>query len=49
MGAMPYGGVTLFISDKLEYQVTLCGPKELKFLLVSVCSTNYVNKSPEVF
>ena len=38
------GGVALFISDKLEYQVTMCGPNELEFLLVSVHSTNNVNK-----
>ena len=34
----------MFISDKLEYQVTLCSPKELEFLLVSVFSTNNVNE-----
>ena len=33
------GGVALFISDKLEYQVTMCGPNELEFLLVSVHNT----------
>ena len=38
------GGVPLFISDKLEYQVTMCGPNELEFLLVSVHSTNNVNE-----
>ena len=38
------GEVALFISDKLECQVTLCGPKELEFLLVSVFSTNNVNE-----
>ena len=38
------GGVALFISDKLEYQVTMCGPNELEFLLVSVHSTNNVNE-----
>ena len=38
------GGVALFISDKLECQVTLCGPKELECLLVSVFSTNNVNE-----
>ena len=38
------GAVALFISDKLEYQVTMCGPNELEFLLVTVHSTNNVNK-----
>ena len=33
------GGVALFISEKLEFQVTMCGPKELEFLLVSVQCT----------
>ena len=35
------GGVALLISDKLEYKVTLCEPKEM---LVSVFSTNNVNE-----
>ena len=34
------GGVALFISDKLEFEVAMCGPRELEFLLVSVYSTN---------
>lgn len=34
------GGIALFISDKLEFQVTMCRPRELEFLLVSVYSTN---------
>ena len=38
------GGVALFISDKLEYQVTMCRQNELEFLLVSVHSTNNVNE-----
>ena len=38
------GGVALFISDQLEYQVTMCGPNELEFLLVSVHNTNNVNE-----
>jgi len=32
-------GSALFLSDKLEYQITLYGPKEQEFLLVSVFST----------
>ena len=38
------GEVALFISDKLEYQVTLCGPDELEFLLVSVHRTMLMRK-----
>ena len=38
------GGAALFISDKLEYQVTVSRPKDLEFLLVSVNSTNNVNE-----
>ena len=34
----------MFISDKLEYQVTVSRPKDLEFLLVSVNSTNNVNE-----
>ena len=34
----------LSLHDKLEYQVTMCGPNELEFLLVSVHSTNNVNE-----
>ena len=38
------GGVALFISEKLEFQVTMCGPKELEFLLVSVYNVNNANE-----
>ena len=37
-------GSALFLSDKLEYQITLYGPKEQEFLLVSVFSTNNVKE-----
>ena len=34
----------MFLSDKLEYQLTLYGPKEQEFLLVSVFSTKNVKE-----
>jgi len=34
------GGVALFISDKLGYEVTMSGPDGLEFLLVSVHGVN---------
>ena len=34
----------MFISEKLEFQVTMCGPKELEFLLVSVYNVNNANE-----
>ena len=42
------GGVALFISDKLEYQVTMCGRNELEFLLVCVHSTNNVSEKVDI-
>ena len=38
------GTWSCIISDQLEYQVTMCGPNELEFLLVSVHNTNNVNE-----
>ena len=34
------GGIALYISNKFEFQVTMCGPKELEFLLVSLHNIN---------
>ena len=34
------GGVALFISNKLEFQVTMSGPNGLEFLLVSIHNAN---------
>ena len=38
------GGVALYISNKLEFQVTMRGPKGLEFLLVSVHSVNNAHR-----
>ena len=34
------GGIALYISNKLEFQVTMCGPSGLEFLLLSVHNVN---------
>ena len=38
------GTWSCIISDQLEYQVTMCGPNELEFLLVSVHNTMLMRK-----
>ena len=38
------GGVALFICNVLEFHVTMCGPMDLEFLLVSVFSANNANE-----
>ena len=34
------GGVALFISEKLEFNITMVGPDGLEFLLISVQNAN---------
>ena len=34
------GGIALYISNEFEFLVTMCGPKELEFLLVSLHNIN---------
>ena len=41
LGVMRHGcGVALYVSDKLEFQVTMCGSRELEFLCISVHNVN---------
>ena len=36
------GGIALYISNEFEFLVTMCGPKELEFLLVSLHNTHTI-------
>ena len=39
------GGIALYISNEFEFLVTMCGPKELEFLLVSLHNTHNINNA----
>ena len=40
---MSASGVALYISDKLDFQVTMCGLNGLEFILISVHNVNNVH------
>lgn len=42
------GGIALFISNNFEFQVTMLGPRELEFLLVSLHNVNNAHQKVHI-